>query len=214
MAVLLDSMSRSSAPACCCQEWCFLERCLWHHCAHGPTQPARQAELQQKWAATLVVELHVGRPVIVWVHWYADACHFLLQAGHFHSTLELLPAITCSGTFSFLLWVQYRAASGAMVASELCKQTRLLLHYGDCLPRVLPATRAVQMCGSPAGHLPHCHKTLRLLCGLNLIAPWCMFLSTLHFYTEHADVWRPWKSVMLLGWLDCCCLTLQLPCKT
>lgn len=51
-AAHVGSMSRSSAPACHCQEWYCLDRCFRHHCARSPTQPSTQAELQQMWAAT------------------------------------------------------------------------------------------------------------------------------------------------------------------
>ena len=129
---------------------------------------------------TLFARLHLGHPDMLRVRIITGACHSKLQAGHFHSALRWLPAITCSGTFSFLLWFQYRAAPGAVVARELCKQTSLFLQYGHCLPLVLLCTAAVQMCGCPAGHLSHCHTALIPLCGLTLIAPKCMFLSTCH----------------------------------
>ena len=108
------------------------------------------------------------------------ARHSHLQVGHFHSALELLPANTWSAVLSFLLLFQYLATSDATEARELCVQTSLPQQYGHCLPCVLLATVAFQMCGCSAGHLSHCHTALMLLCGLTLITPRCMFMSTCH----------------------------------
>ena len=51
VAALLDSVSTSSAPACCCQGKYLLDRTPWHHCARSPTQPVGQAGLERKWVA-------------------------------------------------------------------------------------------------------------------------------------------------------------------
>ena len=111
MAALLDSRSRSSAPACRYKEWCYWDRCPLHHCACSPTQPDRRLSFSKGGLRLLVLTLFtaVGQPRMLppRVQSLITPCHSQLQAGHVYSALQLLPADTCYGTFTFLLWFQY-----------------------------------------------------------------------------------------------------------